>query len=187
MSRNWGLKSKQGKEVDLGTQLCYWLFDVFYTAFNSYEAAQSLVALDGVPKPNKEENVCTIHIEGDHSLLSEPFFGSGTVTGMKQPHGLVTKNFSDQGLMYRSCFTSELVFLLDQLDKPTLFWILCYEYEIFEEILADPDKLKIALEIGQKLQDKHLVDYDNNGAGVTFVLVKLNLHNQFLSLLSQSK
>jgi len=121
MCRNWGLKSKMGLEIDLGTHLCYWLFDVFYNAFDSYEVAQNLMALNGVPKPNKDENLCTIHIEGDLKLLHEPFFGSGKVTGMFQPQGIVSKNFSNMGIMYRSFFTSELVMILDKLKKTCKF------------------------------------------------------------------
>jgi len=62
---------------------------------------------------------------------------------------------------------------------------MCYSQEVFDEIIADSNRMKIALDIGKILQDKNEVDYENNGAGVTFALVKLNLHEPFLSLLNE--
>jgi len=64
LTRNWGVKIQRDILMDLGTQLCYWLFDVFYSAQDSYETAQNLLSMNGKAKPNDEENICTIHIEG---------------------------------------------------------------------------------------------------------------------------
>eukprot|EP01124_Arcella_intermedia_P031974 TRINITY_DN7369_c0_g1_i1.p2 TRINITY_DN7369_c0_g1~~TRINITY_DN7369_c0_g1_i1.p2 ORF type:complete len:103 (-),score=15.53 TRINITY_DN7369_c0_g1_i1:355-663(-) len=93
-SRNWGLEVK-GKFIDLGTHLCYWLFDVFYHSMDQYKVGLGLLGLNGAPKPNAEENICTVHIEGNSNLLSdEPFFGTGQVTGMTQPKGLLSSNIN---------------------------------------------------------------------------------------------
>jgi len=131
LTRNWGIELKPKKLVDIGTQLCYWLFDVFYEARNSYETAENLLALNGNPKPNENDNVCTIHIEGESKLLSEPFFGSQQpVIKLCQPPGIVTKNYSHSDILYRPRFSISLQKILEKMRIPPEFWDYCYSPKV---------------------------------------------------------
>jgi len=186
MTRNWSVKINSDVRLDLGTQSCYWLFDIYYSAQDSYEAAQKLLSINGKPKPNVRENICTIHIEGEDGLLHEPFFGSQQpATKLCQPVGILSKNYSNQVLLHHPLFSFELHQLLQGMKTPTEFWCYCYSQEVKEEILADTEKMKIVSKICQKLREMDLVDEVNNAAGLAFALIKLDLVEMFLTTLTQ--
>jgi len=186
LTRNWGVKINGDTLLDLGTQLCYWLFDIYYSAQDTYEAAQSLISINGLAKPNAQENICTVHIEGQSALLHEPFFGSQKpAKQLHQPVGIVSKNCSHQDLIYRPLFSYELQQLLDKIKTPPEFWDYCYSQQVYEEILADTKKMKVVSNICQILRNKDLVDEVNNAAGLPFALIKLDLVENFLTVVEQ--
>ena len=103
---------------------------MLYNAHDPYEINSCLLALRETPKPNAAENACTVHMEGNRSLLCEPFFGTGAVQNFSQPKGIVTKTFSKQDLLHRILFSFELQDLVDHMTKPPEFWDACYSSEV---------------------------------------------------------
>jgi len=101
-----------------------------------------------------------------------------------QPLGIVTKNYSQQDLIYRPLFSLELQHLVDKMSTPPEFWDYCYSQQLYNEFLSDPNKMKTVSKICQILRDKDLVDEHNNGAVLPLALIKLDLVETFLALVN---